>query len=356
MLTNLIYNNYALITLGSSGIIILLILLLTSNQKSEEINYKTIIRALKCDYKIGLSQVEEIKNLDLKQDLILNGKEDLKPKTYFQILDILINNQLLNNLFQKIINGDVETKKRTTRTLLKIATPQAIDYTVPLLYDENDEIKSFVIKELAKLQQSKIASILVDYLEYCNNQSMKENLINAFRTLGSKSVPKLLKLVEEKNKHRNWIIKLLGEIGDKEIIDSLIKILKRSPSEKVKISIIKSLSSFSNQSQVFSTFIENLEDSSHKVRAEIAKQLRNFDKQEAYPQLYQLLKDTSATVRHNAAESLVQLGCKGIKYLISAAENKNTAPEVINHLKRIDTMKLISLVKAENKTQLNLKL
>jgi len=350
-LSGLITNNYTLVLAGSSGVIITAILLLLLKKKSTGLTYSQVVRTLNRDFKIGLSQVEKITDLEVKQELILKGSQDLQQEIYFQVLDILVDGQSLRQLLQQVTEADIETKKRTARTLLKIGTPQAVDYAVPLLYDDQAEVKILVINKLAELQNNKAVSILVNYLEYCNDVLIQENLIGAFKTLGSKSVPHLLKLVKQGSKHRNWIIELLGDIGGEEVIDSLLAILAESPAEKERISIVKSLTHFPDHPEVFSALVDQVEDNSCNVRAQVAKLLRKFDQEEVYSYLDKLLRDSSGLVRQKAAESLLESGRKGIKYLVSAIEEGVTSEEVVSCLERVNTVKLISIVKEEHQNQ-----
>jgi len=100
----------------------------------------------------------------------------------------------------------------------------------------------------------------------------------------------------------------LGIISDPRAIPSLIEAVNNDSSEKVRAEAIASLSTYRSP-EILATLIAEVqrEKRSRRPRQEVAKQLRNYNTDEAVDALIALLQDDDAFVRDYAAESLFQL-------------------------------------------------
>lgn len=343
---NFSFEDHYLVILSVSIILIVvfikLLFVFFSKDKVED-KYNNLVRAVNRDFKIGISKMEEIENLKLKEKLVLNGREDLDKEIYFRMLNIIVDNDFFKYLFKKINNSNVKTKKRVAQVLINIKSPQAIDYVIPLLYDENFELKKLVIKELAKINKQKIILSLIDYLHYCQDDELQEILNEEFYRIGEEHYNELLELVKKETEHSDWIIRLLADVKEEKIIDDLLKILNTDTTKEIKLTILDVLKGYNDHYRVFNEIIGMIEDEEHQIRAKVAKIIRKFDQREIYNALYNCLSDNNKSVRYNAAESLSELGEKGINKLISAVKEGNHSEEILNFLAKVDVVRLISL-------------
>ena len=321
---------------------------------------------LKKDFKNGLDAVDELSDMEVKKELILEGKKDLEQDTYEHIREILIDNSFLKKLFQEVFVAESEAKKRAALTLVEINTPQSIDYAISLIYDQDQELKESLIKALSNLENPKITPTFINYLEVCNDSLTIENLKQAILNRGSEAVNQLLEILENASGvDLNLVVELLGEIDDDRVIDPLINILYNHQESEVRVAAAKSL--YQHQTdKVFKALICKTDDKDCNVRAQVAKLLGGFKNYNVIPALYKMLEDDSGIVRNNAAESLFKLGEKGIKYLILAEGKGIASNEIKRILKSLDTSELIKIIretyndkelikKSEKITKLNIK-
>ncbi|WP_408956291.1 HEAT repeat domain-containing protein [Natroniella sp. ANB-PHB2] len=336
-----------LVTGGVVIIIGLLILFKKKKLKDNNIDddYKAVTRLIKTDFKKALNRLDKIEDIEFKKDLILNGKKDLDKNSYRQIKSYLVNDNFLKKLLAETFNQNVEQRKKTAFVLLEIRTTQAIDYLIPLLYDKDEQVRNLVIKNLSKLDSPKVITTLINYLDHCDDLATLNVLQESFLELGSAGVSQLLALLNSRDKaYLNWIIEILGEIGDKQAVDPLINLLYQHPISQVRVMAAKSLAKFEGK-KVFKALLHKIEDDDCNVRAQIAKLLGKFKNKEIIPYLCKMLTDSSGIVRNNACQSLLRLGDEGVKHLILSIESNDLKPDVINKIRALDSLKLLEIAK-----------
>lgn len=336
-------NTYFLLVSGGIFIVFTLILFLLRNNKTEQYHY--LINLIKDDLKTGLKKLDRLKDIKIKEDLLLEGKKDLTKQAYEQVKQTLITDQFLKELLSEMVSQDLEKRKKAGLTLLEIRTPQAIDYVISLLYDDNQELSNLIIKELAKVNTPRVTTILFNRLNSCDNLTTLLTLKEIFLEKGNKIVPQLLEVIDSNSKTHilKLVIEVLGEINNQRAIDYLINLLYHQEVE-VRIEAAKSLAKFDNQ-KAFKTLLSKVDDDSCNVRAQIVKLLGQSNNSKVIPHLYQALKDDSGIVRNNATLALIDLGKEGIKSLILALENDVASLEITRVLDNIEALKLIEATK-----------
>ncbi|MCK8817324.1 HEAT repeat domain-containing protein [Natroniella sulfidigena] len=349
--------NYLLLVAGGIVIIISLLLLLKKKKTTEsndiDKDYKNLIHLIETDFKQALNKLDQIEDIEFKEELILKGKKDLKKNSYRQIKSYFVNHAFLKELLEETFAQDVERRKKAAFVLLEIGTTQAIDYLIPLLYDEESEIRNLVIQNLSKLDNPKVITTLINYLDSCDDLATLNVLKESFLELGSVSVSQLLTLLKSRDKsYLNWVVEILGDIGDKQAIDPLINLLYQHPDPQIRVMAAKSLAKFEDE-KVFKALLHKIEDDNCNVRAQIAKLLGEFDQKEVIPYLCKMLTDDSGIVRNNACQSLLKSGDEGIKYLILAIETNDLKPDVINKVRGLDSLKLLKVAKEIYQTSNN---
>ncbi|TDX51677.1 HEAT repeat domain-containing protein [Orenia marismortui] len=309
-------------------------------------SYDYLKRLLKKNLYKGLKKVSNLKDINIKKRLILEGKNSLGKNTYNQVKDELLVNGFIDELFNEIISEKDESKIEACKTLVELNTPQSIDYAIIALYDNDEEVKKEVIEALTTKANPKIIETLINYLEYCDNTLLLEILSNAFKNIGIQAFEQLVEVTfTKKQVYRSWAIKILASFdyniqNRNKAIEIFIKLLNDS-SEIVRIHTIKALTKFKNNKLIFNNLINKLNDSSCKVRSQAAKSLGEYQIKKAAPFLFNLITDSSGIVRSNAYQALVELEEEGLKYIIKATESVKTKEEALNVLKKLDVEKLV---------------
>ncbi|OCL26204.1 hypothetical protein U472_09330 [Orenia metallireducens] len=339
----LVTENYNYILYSTFGLFIILLISLILKNRPKKYNY--FIKLIKKNLKKALDKLDQLDDIDIKEELILYGEKDLNEADYLTIKDYLIDDYLLKRLLNKITNSDSHDRAKAGRTLIKIGTPQAIDYVTCLLYDEDKEIRNLIIEELSKLQNPRIITTLINYLDNCEDLVILNSLKKAFLKIGKKSSYELLKLLNSDNStHVSWSIKLLTEIGDDRAIEPLIELLYNHPKFEVRIIAARGLAQLDLEGN-FKFLKDKLGDENSEVRAEIVTLLGQYNQDEVASLLYNLLFDNSKLVRNNTCQSLLKLGDIGIRQLILAVEKDDIQEDVLQFLNNIDALDLIKSTK-----------
>jgi HEAT repeat protein len=312
------------------------------NKKS----YSYIERLLKEDLLKGLEKLNKSKDIEIKKKLLSEGKQSLGKSLYQEVKEELINNGVIDELFNELVAKDEIKRGEACEILVKLNTPQAIDYAITSLYDQSDEVKKTAIESLAELVNSKIIETFIEYLSYCDNELVLSKLTKAFEKIGDLAFEQLVEVAfTKKEVYRSWAIKLLSNMNyedrqDEEIINIFSNLLN-DKSEMIRVQAIKAIAKFKDSQGVFDNLIDKLEDNNCEVRSQAAKSLGEYGKEDAVPKLFTLITDSSGMVRMNAYHSLIKLGDKGFKYLLKATRIKETKTEALQVLKELDMEKVI---------------
>lgn len=312
------------------------------NKKS----YSYIERLLKEDLLKGLEKLNKSKDIEIKKKLLSEGKQSLGKSLYQEVKEELINNGVIDELFNELVAKDETKRGEACEILVKLNTPQAIDYAITSLYDQSNEVKKIAIESLAELVNSKIIETFIEYLSYCDNELVLSKLTKAFEKIGDLAFEQLVEVAfTKKEVYRSWAIKLLSNMNyedrqDEEIINIFSNLLN-DKSEMIRVQAIKAIAKFKDSQGVFDNLIDKLEDNNCEVRSQAAKSLGEYGKEDAVPKLFTLITDSSGMVRMNAYHSLIKLGDKGFEYLLKATRIKETKTEALQVLKELDMEKVI---------------
>ncbi|PRX33553.1 HEAT repeat protein [Orenia metallireducens] len=290
--------------------------------------------------------MDKLDNLDIKQDLINYGKKDLYISDYLTVKDYLVDDKLLKKLLMELSSkNDIKNRKKAGLTLLNIGTSQAINYVTCLLYDEDKEVKITIIKGLSEIKDNIVITILINYLEECDDMVILEELRLAFLRIGDRGVSELLRLLDSDNDiHVKWAVKLLTKLSDERVIKPFMDLLYNHKKAKIRVVAAIGLSKFKSV-EVFEVLVDKLNDTSYEVRAEIVSLLGNLGNTEAIFYLDKMLRDENVVVRNNTCQALLKLGKEGIKQLILATEKDDYPNDISDFLNTINAADLIKSAK-----------
>lgn len=314
-------------------------------------DYTYFINMFEKDFVKASKVLEKTDDLALKKDLILHGRKDLGERLYYEVKDFLINNNLAYQCFKQLNTGTAEEKISSCQVLAMLNTPKATDYCITALYDEDISVRKEAIDLLANKADLKIINTLINYLQYCDSQSLLKDLTTAFEQIGNKAFKQLKNVIlTHKPEIKIWAIRILNSMElqpaqSKELFQLYLNLVDNSATE-IKLEVIHGLEELAERDEkaVFAKLSEKLSASEWKVRAEAAKAIGNSSFVKGCDKLYQLVDDPHHMVRKNTFYSLVKLGYEGIKFLIKAAHNSKYSKEAIEVLDDLDTKFLVEAI------------
>jgi len=331
-------------------IIVIVIILFVTKKIIKNIKYKKSYsyfeELLKEDILKGLEKLTRLKDMAIKKRLLLESEKSFGRSLYQEVKEELINNGIIEKLFNELIVGKEGERVEACKVLVKLNTPQAIDYVITSLYDDSDKVRQVAIESLVEIVNPKIIETLINYLSYCNNQMLLSELTKAFEKIGDLAFEQLVEVAFTKQEvYRVWAIKLLGRINyedrkDEEIINIFYNLLN-DKSEMIRLQAIKAIARFKNDQRVFNYLINKLEDNNCEVRSQAVKSLGEFGNKDAVSNIFNLITDSSGLVRNNAYHALIKLGDKGFEYLLKATRIKETKEEALQVLKELEMEKVI---------------
>ncbi len=325
-----------------SAIILMIIILFFYYKRTNSKKYKIqkITKLLEKDQDKALNY---LMNSDMEIIEYFLDKDNNSLKHYNVVRDFLQKPERVKKIFNKTHTGEVTKSKirKSIKIFSEIASPQSIDYLITYLYEDDPEIVHPTIHALASIDSPKVLNTYIDFLKYKPDKKTLSELRKAFLQLGAKAARRLSDFIlnVEDNSIKIWCIRILGNYPEENFSSILIKQLYED-SYKVRNAAIKSLASFKNN-KVIEEIIKLLEDENWRVRSQACNQLGKFQAIKAAPYLNEKLKDRNEVVRDEAAHALVDLGYKGIKYLLEEAKDPSVSKEVISVLKNQEISFLI---------------
>lgn len=216
----------------------------------------------------------------------------------------------INQIQMSLKSADSQERLRAL-TALRNYEP---DVVVPLLKTKLDDpefiVRSFVAMGLGRKQRPDAFKALLEIIKYDSDYNVRAEAANSLAMYGQPAIPYLLQMFQEND---NWLIRrsILAAIMDMEEPEALLKIalIGIAGSEPtVQEASVEGLGLLANSPQA-QTALEKLlslvSDKSWRIRACVAKSLRQFDNQSAKLALGQLRQDEHHRVVAAAMEALL---------------------------------------------------
>ena len=336
-----ILKNYNILSF-ISGVILMIVILFLYYKRVSSKKYK-IKKITKLLEKNPDKALNYLMNSDMKIIEYFLNKDNNSLKHYNEVRNFLQKPEKVKKIFNKIHTAEEKKEKikKSIKIFSEIASPQSVDYLITYLYEDDPEIVHPTIHALASIDSPKVLSTYIDFLKYKPDKKTLSELRKAFLQLGVKAARRLSDFIlnVEDNSIKIWCIRILGNYPQENFSSILIKQLY-DESYEVKIAAIKSLANFKSN-KVIEEIIKLLEDEHWRVRSQACNQLGEFQAIKAAPYLNEKLKDRNEVVRDAAAHALVNLGYKGIKFLMEEAKDPSAAKEVKSVLKNQEISFLI---------------
>jgi len=250
---------------------------------------------------------------------------------------VSIGTKSLDSIINAMRSGDEDVQFWAGEVLSEFGA-EGLDKFLELLSDKSQSARLCAIGALGKIGSKEAVEPLTEQL--CEDSwTIRKAAAEALWEIGQPAVKRLITNLSAENPDiQFWSIQILGEIGDKEAVQPLIKKLDDGEqNEEKKISIIKALGEIEDDSAI-DTLIEQLGSSSWFVRRAAgealwqigppaikplikslnsniidirywcAKVLGEMQAREATADLLKLLKDEEWSIRSGAAYALGEIG------------------------------------------------
>ncbi|MEM6403222.1 MAG: HEAT repeat domain-containing protein, partial [Cyanobacteria bacterium P01_D01_bin.116] len=204
--------------------------------------------------------------------------------------------------------GDFQTRWDIAKIFPKIGKPAIAPLLEILNSEKTDlEIRWFVIRILGEFKEPEVVISLVKFLEETEEEELAMMSAQTLAKIGQPAITALIELLKDE-KSRLLAVKSLSQIRRSEVIEPLLSVVDDSLAE-VRVIAIETLSSF-HQKRLISVFIKALQDTSFSVRKEavIALKMRAEFKEEfdLVNHLQPLLFDINSEVSQQA---VLAMGC-----------------------------------------------
>lgn len=261
--------------------------------------------------------------MDHLMELLKNVHPDFMEKTNIHIKEL--NNKRALAFFEKNIQRlDKNSKINIIKTLGSIGGKESVKLLLPLLGNEDSEIKKEVIHSLGKSGEKYAVKSLIGML---GEKNIKINVLQALGQLGH-----IKSLIQSLSDDDETIVasslEILGRLHNKSAATYFLKSLKSS-SPLVRARAAEALGKYRNSTYIIH-FVKLLKDTDEDVRKEIVRALGKIEDEKAIPYLIKALKDKNWEVRRNAVEGLGNFQNKeAVNNLIKLLKDEN--PTVRNY-------------------------
>ena len=176
----------------------------------------------------------------------LKDESEYTRRAAVEVLNEIGNADSVKDLLEAIKDDDWWVRARAGDALAEIGGPRVVDSVLALIRDKDDDIRRTAIEILNATGDERA----VDELLKATDDSdwwVRERAVDALCQIGSvKAVPKLVSILGKNPKTDTVVIRALGKLGNHEILDKLVPLLKR-PEKDIQIEAIKAISHLADE-------------------------------------------------------------------------------------------------------------
>jgi serine/threonine-protein kinase len=176
----------------------------------------------------------------------LKDESEYTRRAAVEVLNEIGNADSVKDLLEAIKDDDWWVRARAGDALAEIGGPRVVDSVLALIRDKDDDIRRTAIEILNAAGDERA----VDELLKATDDSdwwVRERAVDALSQIGSvKAIPKLVSILGKNPKTDTVVIRALGKLGNHEILDKLVPLLKR-PEKDIQIEAIKAISHLADE-------------------------------------------------------------------------------------------------------------
>lgn len=269
------------------------------------------------------------------------NQENLISSEYMSVMKYLSEAENVSKIYDMVMYPkDDKSRSMKIKTSIPIfaqlSTPQAIDYLITLLYEDEKEIIKMVLAELKNIKNDKVIYSLIEFIRYTSDNEILSSVIEALKTMGDEAINKIIPLIYKADPGTIiCYLDIVDKYLSKEYYQVLVNLLDTDNPE-VKIHVIQKLANYELKDDIINNIIKVLNDEHWGVKSQAIKLLGKKNIIQTAPDLARKLTDKSGIVRASATEALLNFGYEGIKYIFELAKDPEAPKEVKEALKKQD--------------------
>ncbi|MFW5995897.1 MAG: HEAT repeat domain-containing protein [Halanaerobiaceae bacterium] len=281
--------------------------------------------------------------------------EKIKSGHFVKITDYFSRPEQLKKIYNKIFSKKHKREyycQLGINIFSRIKTPQSAEYLITFLYEDNRELVIKAIDALSEFEYDKIIFSFLEILESRPDPEILSKMEKIFKS-SRENAQNLLSFAREADaKVKSWCLDIFAEFPEEKFYDIIIEFLD-SDNPELKIKSIKKLENFTEarSKDIYSRLLKLLEHDNEKIRAASIKTLKKIHFDKTTDHIAGHLEDESPLVRKVATEALMDMGDKGLKYLLESAKKPKAPTEVIRCLEKQGIPFLINAVEKLNNKQ-----
>lgn len=201
--------------------------------------------------------------------------------------------------------------------------PSAIKYFIPLLKDEDRDVRDSVADALGMMGANEHADMIIPLLKDSNADNRATAVYALGQMKAKRHADKIVPLLKDANDGvRFSTVYALGKMGAIEYAAELIPLLKDKVID-VRVGAINAISQM-DAKELSKELIPLLKDKDGSVRYWTLSAIERIGAQEHAKDIIPLLKDTDTAIRRGAASALGKIGAKNcVKELVPLLDDRN---------------------------------
>ncbi len=227
-----------------------------------------------------------------------------------------------------ILKTSKSWKKRAfaAEKLGQIGSAQSVPFllsTIRETKDEDEDVRGAALRALARIKNERAIPFLIEALGYPETW-LPPRISEILVSIGEKSIVFLIKELKNNPSEsiRMWSAEILGWLGAKESLDTLMRSLS-DISPEVRAKAAGALGKIKDDRAVFRLLELLLSDPVPFVRIRVSQALGSIGHPAVIDYLINVLKDPEWWVRVRAVEALEKLGEKAVSALLVALEDED---------------------------------
>ncbi len=176
----------------------------------------------------------------------LKDESEYTRRAAVEVLNEIGDADSVKDLLEALQDDDWWVRARAGDALAEIGGPKVVDSVLHLINDKNEDIRRAAIEILNATKDERAVSELIKATDD-TDWWVRERAVDALSQIGNKeAIPKLVSMLGKNAKMDTVLLRALGKLGDHNIIDKIVPLLKRTERD-VQVEAIKAIAHLADQ-------------------------------------------------------------------------------------------------------------
>ncbi len=176
----------------------------------------------------------------------LKDESEYTRRAAVEVLNEIGDANSVKDLLEALQDDDWWVRARAGDALAEIGGPKVVDSVLQLINDKNEDIRRTAIEILNATKDERAVSELIKATDD-TDWWVRERAVDALSQIGNKeAIPKLVAMLGKNAKMDTVLVRALGKLGDHNIIDKIVPMLKRTERD-VQVEAIKAIAHLADQ-------------------------------------------------------------------------------------------------------------